>query len=166
MVHIRPEQPGDEQAIHAVNAAAFPEESEARLVDALRDAGNLTVSMVAVEDDRIVGHVAFSPVTTESGVLGMGLAPVAVLESHRRRGIAASLINAGLEACKSMDAGWMVVLGDPAYYSRFGFITASEFGLRDEYGGEDAFQAMELREGAMPRNAGLVKYAPQFSMAE
>ncbi|MEO0513611.1 MAG: N-acetyltransferase [Planctomycetota bacterium] len=166
MVHIRAEQPGDEQAIHAVNAAAFPEDSEARLVDALRDAGNLTVSMVAVEDDRIVGHVAFSPVTTESGVLGMGLAPVAVLESHRRRGIAASLINAGLEACKSMDAGWMVVLGDPAYYSRFGFITASEFGLRDEYGGEDAFQAMELREGATPRNAGLVKYAPQFSMAE
>lgn len=163
---IRYEEPQDKNAIHAIHASAFSSDSEARLVDALRDAGNLTVSMVAIEDDRIVGHVAFSPVQTESGVSGVGLAPVAVLESHRRRGIGAALIRAGLDACRLLDAGWAVVLGEPEYYGRFGFVAASRFGLRDEYGGGDAFQAMEFREGALPRNAGLVKYAPEFSMVE
>lgn len=163
---IRDEEPQDKDAIHAVHASAFPSGAEARLVDALRDAGNLTVSMVAIDDNRIVGHVAFSPVTTESGASGVGLAPVAVLDSHRRRGIAAALIRAGLESCRSLGAGWAVVLGDPQYYGRFGFVAASRFGLRDAYGGGDAFQAMKLIEGALPRDAGLVRYAPEFSMVE
>ena len=163
---IRHEEPQDVEAIHAVNASSFPGDVEARLVDALRDGGSLTMSMVAIEDDRIVGHIAFSPVQTESGASGLGLAPVAVLESHRRRGIGAALIRAGLDACRLLDVGWVVVLGEPAYYGRFGFVAASRFGLHDEYGGSDAFQALELCEGALPRGAGLVKYAPEFSMVE
>ena len=163
---IRHEEPSDKEAIHAVNMSAFPSEAEARLVDALRDAGNLTVSIVAVEDDRIIGHVAFSPVQTESGASGVGLAPVAVFESHRGRGVGAALISAGIDACRFQDAGWAVVLGDPEYYGRFGFVAASRFGLHDEYGGGEAFQALELSEGALPRDAGLVKYAPEFGMVE
>ena len=165
-MQIRHEEPQDKDAIHFVNASAFPNDAEARLVDALRSAGRLTVSMVAIDEDRIVGHVAFSPVTTESGASGVGLAPVAVLDSHRRRGIAAALIRAGLDSCRSLGAGWAVVLGEPQYYCRFGFTAASQFGLSDEYGGGDAFQAMQLRDGALPKNAGLVKYAPEFSSIE
>ncbi len=166
MVLVRPEEPRDRDSIHAVVAASFPTDAEARLVDALRRGGHLTVSMVAIDDDRVVGHVAFSPVRAESGATGVGLGPVAVLKSHRRRGIGAALIEAGLDACRSLNAGWAVVLGDPAYYGRFGFVAASRFGLHDEYGGGDAFQALELRTGAMPHGAGLVRYAPEFRMVE
>ena len=160
---VRPEQPGDAAAIYAVHAASFPSAAEARLVDLLRVAGRLCVSLVAEIGDVIIGHIAFSPVTIRTGVPGAGLAPVAVAESHRRQGIAAELIRAGLAACRAAGFGWVVVLGEPAYYSRFGFHAASEFGLCDEYGGGPAFQCVELVPGALPVGAGLVRYAPEFA---
>jgi putative acetyltransferase len=160
---VRPEQAGDAEAIYAVHAASFPSAAKARLVDLLRAAGRFCVSLVAEISGVVIGHVAFSPVTVETGVPGAGLAPVAVAESHRRQGIAAELIRAGLEACRAAGFGWVVVLGEPAYYSRFGFRAASEFELYDEYGGGPAFQCIELIPGAMPVGAGLVRYAPEFS---
>jgi putative acetyltransferase len=163
MVAIHPERPGDVAAVHAVHTASFPTDVEARLVDLLRSAGRLPVSLVAEIGDAVVGHVAFSPVTTASGAIGVGLAPVAVVESHRRQGIAAALVRAGLEACRAAGFGWAVVMGEAAYYSRFGFRPASEFGLSDEYGGGPAFQAIELVPGALPLGAGLVRYAPEFA---
>jgi putative acetyltransferase len=165
MVAIHSERPGDAAAIHAVHAASFPTDAEARLVDLLRFAGRLPVSLVAEIGDEVVGHVAFSPVTAASGAVGVGLAPVAVAERYRRRGIAAALVRAGLEACRAAGFGWAVVMGEPAYYSRFGFRPASEFGLSDEYGGGPAFQAIELVPGALPVGAGLVRYAPEFAAA-
>ena len=92
MVSLRPERAQDAAAIHAVHRASFPTDMEARLVDSLRAAGRLCVSLVAEVGGAVVGHVAFSPVTTGSGTAGAGLAPVAVAEAHRRRGIAAELI--------------------------------------------------------------------------
>jgi putative acetyltransferase len=163
MVAIRPEQPGDAAAIQAVHAASFPTDLESRLVDLLRGAGRLLVSLVAEVGGVVVGHVAFSPVTAVSGAVGVGLAPVAVTEPHRPGGIAAALIRAGLEACGAAGFGWVVVMGEPAYYSRFGFRPASEFCLSDEYGGGQAFQAMVLIPGALPVGAGLVQYAPEFA---
>jgi putative acetyltransferase len=163
MVAIRPEQPGDVATIHAVHAASFPTDLESRLVDLLRRADRLLVSLVAEVDGAVVGHIAFSPVTAASGAAGVGLAPVAVTEPHRRRGIAAALVRAGLEACRADGFGWAVVMGEPAYYSRFGFRPASKFGLSDEYGGGQAFQAIELLAGALPVGAGLVRYAPEFA---
>jgi putative acetyltransferase len=77
--------------------------------------------------------------------------------------MAESLIRAGLDACRERGFGWVVVLGEPQFYSRFGFRPAAEFGLWDEYGGGDAFQALELATGALPVNAGLVRYAPEFA---
>lgn len=167
---IRREQTSDAAAIFAVHARSFPSDAEARLVDLLRAAGSLSVSLVAEVDGHIVGHVAFSPVTvaSEQSALkrspGVGLAPVAVVEAFRRRGVAGELIRTGLLACRESGFGWAVVLGDPAYYARFGFRAASEFSLSDEYGGGPAFQAIELTSGALPRNAGLVRYAPEFAM--
>jgi hypothetical protein len=85
MESIRAERADDVAAIHALNAAAFPTDLEARLVDLLRAAGHLSVSLVATEDEQVVGHVAFSPVTTGSGHAGAGLAPIAVSVAARRR---------------------------------------------------------------------------------
>ncbi len=163
MVTVHPERPGDAAAIHAVHAASFPTDLEARLVDLLRTSGRLPVSLVAEVGGAVVGHVAFSPVTAASGALGVGLAPVAVAEAHRRQGIAAGLVRAGFGACRVAGFGWAVVMGEPAYYSRFGFRPASEYGLSDEYGGGEAFQAVELVLGALPVGAGLVRYAPEFA---
>jgi putative acetyltransferase len=162
MTTVRPERPGDAAAIRGVHRESFPTPAEARLVDLLRDAGHLTVSLVAVLGDTVIGHVAFSPVTVAAGAPGVGLAPLAVLEPHRRKGIAARLVEAGLTACRDRGFCWVVVLGEPAYYSRFGFLPAMAFGLFDEYGGGPAFQAMELTPGGLPVRAGLVRYAPEF----
>lgn len=163
---IRPEQPADIEAIHDVQAGSFPTELEANLVDALRQSGRLTVSLVAEIGGTIIGHVAFSPVTTAGGATGIGLGPVGVVENHRRQGVAARLIRDGLAACKVVDYTWAVVLGDPAYYSRFGFREAAEFGLSDEYGGGAYFQAVELVPAGLPVGAGLVRYAPEFDACE
>lgn len=160
---IRGEHPNDRQAIHRLHAACFPTEAEARLVDLLRDAGRLIVSLVAEVDGSVVGHVAFSPVTDENGAVGAGLAPLAVIESHRRQGVAAELVCAGLDACRDAGFRWAVVLGEPEYYGRFGFRAASQFGLSDEYGGGSAFQAIELVPGGIPVGGGLVRYAPEFA---
>lgn len=163
MALVRPERPSDVSMIHAVHAASFPTDEEARLVSLLRQARRLTVSLLAEADGSVVGHAAFSPVSTATGALGAGLAPVAVLESHRRQGIAAQLIRAGLAECRSAGFGWAVVLGEPAYYSRFGFRPASAFGLTSEYGSGPAFQVVELISGGIPSGAGLVRYAPEFA---
>lgn len=170
-VRIRRETPADAAAIHRVVASAFPTDAEARLVDDLRRDGDLRVSLVAVgEDGRIVGHVAFSPVVTAGRSHdrdhGIGLAPVAVLDAYRRRGIGAQLIEAGLAASRENKYAYAVVLGSPAYYSRFGFEPASTFGLADEYGGGDAFQVMALVRGGIPHGGGLVRYATAFSALE
>lgn len=166
LVIVRPEESGDAEAIRRVHTAAFPTPAEARLVDLLRDAGRLAVSLVAVDGDAVIGHVAFSPVTVTTGTVGAGLAPVSVLDQWRRRGMAARLIETGLSVCRDAHFDWAVVLGEPAYYSRFGFRDAAQFGLSDEYGGGSAFQAMELTVGGLPVGAGLVRYAPEFACLE
>jgi putative acetyltransferase len=161
---VRRELPSDAADIRQVLCAGFPTDAEARLVDLLRVAGRLTVSLVAEVDGCIAGYVAFSSVTVASGSVGIGLAPLAVLQAYQRQGIASSLVTAGLAACRELGFGWGVVLGDPAYYSRFGFRSAADFGLVDAFGGGPAFQVIELMPGKIPRNEGLVRYAPEFDM--
>ncbi|MFO0953833.1 MAG: N-acetyltransferase [Isosphaeraceae bacterium] len=116
-------------------------------------------------DCLVIGHVGFSPVTAGTAV-GEGLAPVAVLPGYRRRGVAERLVREGLSACERAGVGFVVVLGDPAYYARFGFAPGSRWGLVDEYGGGEAFQAVELKPGAIPSGATplLVRYAPEFAV--
>jgi putative acetyltransferase len=160
---VRFERPEDRPAIHRVHLESFPSPAEARLVDALRASGRLRISLVALDGPQIVGHVGFSPVTLAGAVDGLGLAPLAVLLSHRRHGLAAELIQTGLAACEQAGAGFVVVLGEPDYYARFGFRPASRWRLHDEFGGGDAFQALELRREAIPPGAGLVRFAPEFA---
>ncbi len=165
-IDIRPENPSDVQAIRAVHVASFSTAAEGQLVDALRAAGHLSISLVGVEEKEVVGHVAFSPVSVSGVIDGIGLAPVAVRPKFRCRGIAERLIRAGLTECKKIDRGFVVVLGDPRYYRRFGFSPATRWGLKDEYGGGEAFQAIEIRAGSIPSGGGVVHYVSEFAGSE
>lgn len=160
---VRKETPADIAGIHAVHAESFPTTAEAALVDALRAAGQLSLSLAAIEGDQVVGHVAFSPVTVDGTPLGLGLGPVAVRPGSRRRGVAARLIREGLDLCRRDAAGLVVVLGDSRYYGRFGFVPARRLALSDDYAGGDAFQALELVRGAVPAAGGRVRYSPVFA---
>jgi putative acetyltransferase len=165
MVTIRPEQVEDADGIRGVQTAAFPTDEEARLVDALRASGNASVSLVAVLEDRVVGHVLFSPVSVEpstNSARGAGLAPVAVRPEHQRRGIGTALIEQGIADCRRAAFDFIVVVGAPEYYHRFGFRRALPAGLTNEYGVDEEFMVIELRPGSLSGLRGLVKYSPEF----
>lgn len=159
---IRLEQPGDQDGIRALHTGAFATPGEARLVDLLRTSGRLAISLVAEIDGSVVGHVALSPVELDGTTDGLGLAPVAVAEAHRRHGIASQLIREALAVCGRSRTDFVVVLGDPAFYSRLGFEPASRWKLSCEYGGGEEFRAIELRPGAIPAAGGPISYAPEF----
>jgi putative acetyltransferase len=161
-VIVRKERPTDIVAIRELVTASFPTSEEAELVDALRAAGRLSISLVADEEGAVIGHIAFSPVTIEGATRGLGLAPVAVRADRRRRGVGERLVRDGLSLCRNAAVGLVVVLGDPRYYTRFGFEAARRLELRDEYQGGDAFQAVELIPGTIPPGGGLVRYCPEF----
>ena len=162
---IRPEKHSDLGSIRSVHTVSFPNTNEARLVDELRTANRLSISLVAVKLHDVVGHVAFSPVIV-NGAEGAGLGPVAVLPAYRRIGIGEQLIRKGLEACRKQGNGYVVVLGAPSYYSRFGFKSADSWELCYKNGYAEAFQAMELVPGAIPAGGGVVDYAPEFTAVD
>ena len=155
---LREEQPSDHDVIRAVHLASFPSSDEADPVDALRRDGDRVISRVALEDDWLVGHVVSSRMLEPARVLG--LAPVAVLPAFRRRGIAAGLIEAGLERARLQGWELVFVLGDPAYYRRFGFDARLAEGFATPYAGVH-FMARALAT-TMPRD-GKAEYAPAFS---
>lgn len=165
MVTIRPEGPDDIPSVRQVHEAAFPTSAEANLVDRLRANGKTAVALVAEGDGRIVGHILFSPVTLEppGGAVGFALAPVAVLHDYEHHGVGRRLVQNGLAECHAQGAAFVVVLGEPAYYERFGFERASKHGLRSEYDAGDSFMVFELVSGALPPSGTLVKYASEFS---
>ncbi len=163
---IRTEQPADSDAIRALTTEAFataPHSSgtEAAIVDGLRKAGALTLSLVAVEGEEIVGHVAFSPVTIGGAECDwFGLGPVSVHPGRQRGGIGSGLIREGLRRLRENGAAGCVLLGDPAYYGRFGF--ANDLALVLEGVPPEYF--MRLGFGAkLP--AGTVRYHAAFDGA-
>lgn len=169
MITVRFEQPGDEPRIREVNEQAFGEPLEARLVDALRGTPDY-LSLVATLDERVVGHILFTPVTIDPPVDHhriAGLAPMAVRPGHQRSGIGSQLIRAGLEECRRDGYSAVVVLGHPEYYPRFGFAPANTFGLTCEFPSPpEAFMAIELEAGALAGIAGVARYRPEFSSLE
>jgi len=163
-MHIRPETSADIAAIHAVNSMAFETAAEANAVDAVRASGAPHVSLVAVKDREIVGHILFSPVTlSQHPVEMMALAPVAVSPQEQRQGIGSALVRAGVERCKELGVGAVVVLGYPSYYPKFGFTPASLFGIKSEYNvPDDVFMALELEPAYFSDKAGTVQYHRAF----
>src|SRR5688572_9883790 len=149
---VRPETSSDRAAVRDVNERAFGQPDEANLVEALHSAGVATVALVAEVANTVVGHILFSPVEVErrAGERLVGLAPMAVLPTHQRRGIGSALVRAGLRECEAAGHAGVVVLGHPGYYPRFGFRPAHLFGLRCEYDAPpEAFMARESFAGAL-----------------
>ena len=166
MLQIKQETMEDIQEVHNVNAKAFGREAEAVLVDKMREHGVLTISLVAVNDDAIVGHIAFSPVeiTSEKTSLnGLTIAPVAVLPSYQNRGIGSILVRDGLDECRNQGHEIVFLVGHPEYYPRFGFVPARAKGFECEYEAPDeAWMVIELKEGALAGKQGKVTFQPEF----
>ncbi len=160
---IRPEAPADHAQIAVVTDAAFQEVDhsdgrEVEIVENLRNDGDLTLSLVAEDGERIVGHVALSPVSISDGSRDWyGLGPISVLPSHQREGVGLRLMQRAIADIREMGAKGIVLLGEPVYYSRFGF----EHDPQLVYPGPPAeyFQRLVL-DGDAP--SGTVTYAPAF----
>lgn len=148
-MRIRDEQPADASQVRMLLDAAFPDEPVGQLVDDLRDAGDLTISLVAEQEGVIVGQSAFSPVAMAPGLVRvLQLSPLAVAEPCRRQGVGAGLVRAGIERCQSHGVSAILVLGNPAYYGRFGFDPAAATHLRSRWSGP-YLMALLLQEGAL-----------------
>ncbi len=149
-----------------INAAAFPTDAEAKLADSLRMSADPLVSLVAVENQEVVGHIMFTAVMLESfdELRLMGLAPMAVSPALQRRGTGSKLIKVGLQRCTALGAGAVAVLGHPEYYPRFGFRPSSEWGIKSEYNvPEGVFMMMELKAGYLQGYQGIIRYNPAFA---
>lgn len=162
-LHIRHERPHDISTITALTAAAFASQehsshTEQFIVNALRRSQQLTISLVAVLDEDIVGHVAASPVTISSGAQGwFGIGPISVWPDRQGQGIGSALMQAALAELQQLGAMGCVVLGDPGYYSRFGFAVHAGLelpGVPPQY-----FQALSFGT-ALPQ--GTVQYHAAF----
>jgi putative acetyltransferase len=167
MASVRPERPEDYPTVFEINKRAFGRPEEAELVEKLRSVANPQISLVAVHEDRVVGHIFFSPVTIEdqgSSFQALGLAPMAVAPELQNQGIGSLLVREGLNVARRLGQPIVVVLGHTEYYPRFGFEVASRKGLRCEFPSPDeAFMVIELEPGALRGRAGVVKYLPEFS---
>ncbi|WP_182344414.1 GNAT family N-acetyltransferase [Comamonas koreensis] len=164
---IRPEVPEDVAAIETVTAAAFlyaphTDHNEQFILAGLRDAGALTVSLVAEMDGSIVGNVAMSPVSISDGTEGwFGVGPVSVIPKLQGHGIGSQLMRAALQRLSEQGASGCVVLGDPSYYQRFGFTNEASLVLPDvppEY-----FMALSFTQ---QRPIGTVAYHQAFSLTQ
>jgi putative acetyltransferase len=160
---VRPELPGDVPSIRQVHELAFGQRLEADLVDRLRRSCPELLSLVALDDGALTGHILFTPVAV-AGVTGMGLGPMSVLPSRQGRGIGSALVTHGLDLLRDRGCPFVVVVGHPGYYPRFGFERASRLGLRCRWDAvpDEAFMALVFSPPAMAGVSGVVSYREEF----
>jgi putative acetyltransferase len=165
---IRSEIPADIPAIFNVNLQAFGQDGEARLVRALRDDGDTIpgLSLVAVYNGKIIGHILFAPISIESEdahVPAVALAPLSVCLEHQCQGVGSILVEEGLKACRQLGHRIVVVVGHPTYYPRFGFTTAPPQGINAPFPcRNEVFMVCPLGPGALDGIHGTVRYPPAF----
>jgi putative acetyltransferase len=170
MIKIRSEKPNEYAEISEVYRTAFKQDNEARLVEVLRSTPNFIpeLSLVAILNGSIVGHILFSRVIIKSKnreVPALALAPMAVRPEHQNCGIGSQLIRKGLKECKRLGHGIVIVVGHPNYYPRFGFKSALAFGLKAPFDvPEDVFLVREVIPGALDDVRGVVIYPPSFDL--
>jgi putative acetyltransferase len=170
VVEIRFERPRDIDEVRMLNNKAFGQPVEGNIVDKLRKSCDGILSLVAISNNKIVGHIMFSPVTieTQEGVIeGMGLAPMAVLPESQNQGIGTILIKEGLRIISNTSCPFVIVLGHEKYYPRFGFQRASKYDLKSQWEGvpDEAFMAMILNDSVMKGVSGIVRYRNEFDEA-
>lgn len=169
-MEIRREVPGDALQVRRVNELAFEGTAEADIIDRLREKCSESVSIVAMVDNQIVGHILFTPAWLESThdrVFGMGLAPLAVLPGYQNQGIGGKLIQAGLEVMQKDGWPFVIVLGHPGYYPRYGFEIASRSGIRCEYEAvpDEAFMIHVFDPSVVPLAGAVAHYQPEWAEA-
>lgn len=166
---IRSERKQDYASIYDVNKQAFDgSDSEPRLVEAIRQSPDFIpeLSLVAVEEDCVIGHILFSPIAikTDSGdISAISLAPLAVRPEFQNQGIGSALVIHGLKECAHVGYKVVIVLGHPDYYPRFGFSSAAAMGIKCPFDAPDeAWMALELQPGALDGVLGVAQYPPAF----
>ncbi len=168
-VIIRPERPEDIAAIRLVNDSAFGRPQEGDIVEALREKGGVILSLVAALHGRVVGHILYSPVSIQSGgrdISGAGLGPMAVLPEFQGQGIGSRLVEEGNNRLREAGTPFIVVLGHPKYYPRFGFVSAGRYGIRSEWDvPEGVFMVLICQPQKMRGVSGVARYREEFSGA-
>ncbi|MFC2094365.1 GNAT family N-acetyltransferase [Bacteroidota bacterium] len=170
MVKIREERIEDFEAVREINNNAFGQPEEGRIVDKIREACEEIISLVAVEGEKVLGHIFFSPaVINYNGkkIKGMGLAPMAVHPDYQNKGIGTLLVNEGIKKVKETGCLFIIVLGHDKYYPRFGFETASIYGIKPQWKGvpDEAFMIMILDKEKMTGVSGVATYRKEFDEA-
>mgnify|MGYP000875696490 CR=1 FL=1 len=170
MISVRTEQTGDVPSIRRVIEEAFGRTQEADVVEKLRATCAELLSLVAFIDDTLVGHVLFTPavIETRDGTIeGMGMAPVSVLPDHQRRGVGYELIRTGLARLKAKGCPFVIVLGHPEYYPRYGFERASVHSIRSQWSDvpDEAFMILVMDKAALAGVSGVARYRSEWDEA-
>ncbi len=146
---IRHAKVADHRVIREINEAAFGQPDEARLIEALRSAGDVMFELVAEAEGVVAGHILFSRLWADRTELIAALAPLAVRPEHQNRGLGSKLVEAGLETAKDFGAHAVLVLGHPRYYPKFGFSAEAAQKVVSPYSGSPSFMAIELERGVL-----------------
>jgi putative acetyltransferase len=169
VILIRREKPEDIPLINSVIISTFKRDAEARLVDKLRRACADHLSLVAEDNNTIIGHIMFTPahIINDKTVSGMGLAPMAVIPSQQRRGIGKLLVKEGLKILRKKKCPFVVVLGHPEYYHRFGFQRASRFNIRSQWNDvpDEPFMILVMDGETMKNVSGIARFRDEFNDA-
>lgn len=162
-MEIRDETTADIDAIREVNRRAFAQNQEGNIVDALRANGAALLSLVAIVDGDVVGHIMYSPANIGE-MIGAALGPMAVLPEFQRQGIGSRLAEAGNQRLKEQGCPFIIVVGHAEYYPRFGFTPGSKHGIRCEWElPDDVFMIAVLDPVKMQGVSGLAQYRHEFS---
>ncbi len=159
MIDIRDESLSDRKAVYQIVSAAFGQLAEAELVEALRVSGDSVASMVADEDGRIVGHILLSRI--DAPFPALALAPLSVIPARQRSGVGSTLIKSAVNRARKQGWAAIFVLGDPSYYTRFGFEAESAVGFGSPYSGPH-FMVLKLSSSFMA-TTGELRYPLPFA---
>jgi putative acetyltransferase len=164
VIEIREEQQTDVAAVRDLNRRAFGQDQEANIVDALRSNGAALLSLVATLNGRTVGHIMYSAVSIGGSVTGAALGPMAVVPEHQRQGIGSRLVATGNRKLEGVGCPFILVVGHPQFYARFGFKPAGVYGITCEWDvPDDVFMMLVLDEAKMRGVSGMAAYRHEFS---